>query len=195
MTVNLDPASPSSQDEPEPASPCDDPPERAVSNNELSVGVALSPKVSHRVDSSGIAWIIEHARLAGRELRLAGEMRVRVIDDAEMSKLHEEHLADASTTDVMTFDLANGAAAEGQPMDADAHVCVDEAARRASELGHPVERELLLYVVHAMLHCVGHDDHDDDSYARMHAFEDEILERIGVGRTFAVGNRDSEAKP
>ena len=195
MTVNLDPASPSSQDEPEPASPCDDPPERASSKNELCVGVALSPAVSQRIDGSGIAWIIEHARLAGRELKLTGELRVRVIDDGEMAALHEKHLGEASTTDVMTFDLAEGTAARGKAMDADAHVCVDEAARRASELGHPVERELLLYVVHAMLHCLGHDDHDDESYARMHAFEDLILERIGVGKTFAVENRESEAKP
>ncbi len=122
-------------------------------------------------------------------------MRVRVIGDAEMASLHEDYLGDASTTDVMTFDYAEGASVRGEPMDADAHVCIDEAARRATEFGHTVERELLLYVVHAMLHCIGHDDHDDESYTRMHAAEDQILERIGVGRTFAVGHRDPEAKP
>ena len=59
-------------------------------------------------------------------------------------------------------------------------------AARPTRRSHPVERELLLYIIHGILHCLGEDDHDDDAYARMHAREDDLLEAIGVGRTFAA---------
>jgi len=197
MTVHLDAALPANQDDPEPASPCDDPPERSQSDPVafagLHVDVALSASIADRVDSSGVAWLIEHSRKTGQELALQGELRVRIVGDAEMAAMHERHLGDPSTTDVMTFDLSEGAAVRNGTLDVDVLACIDEADRRAKDLGHPVERELLLYVVHAILHCLGHDDHDEASYARMHAREDEILERIGVGRTFAVELRDRSA--
>jgi probable rRNA maturation factor len=113
-----------------------------------------------------------------------GEVRVRIIDDAEMSAAHLKYSNIPGTTDVLTFDLTDGASADGEPLDVDILVCIDEASRQAGARHHTVERELLLYILHGVLHCLGHDDHDDTAYARMHALEDEILEAIGVGRTF-----------
>jgi probable rRNA maturation factor len=64
---------------------------------------------------------------------------------------------------------------------------VDEAGRQSAVRGHTVEQELLLYVVHGVLHCLGHDDHDPDAAARMHAEEDRVLAAVGVGVTYARG--------
>ena len=63
-------------------------------------------------------------------------------------------------------------------------VCVDEARRRAAELNHSVERELLLYCIHGVLHCAGFDDQTESGFAAMHAEEDRILNLVGVGATF-----------
>ncbi|MEM9372899.1 MAG: rRNA maturation RNase YbeY, partial [Planctomycetota bacterium] len=99
---------------------------------------------------------------------------------------HEHHTGVPGTTDVLTFDLRSeeARATEVRTLDADITVCVDEARRRGRELRHEPRRELLLYVIHGVLHCLGHDDHDPTAFDRMHAAEDELLERIGVGRTF-----------
>jgi ssRNA-specific RNase YbeY (16S rRNA maturation enzyme) len=45
---------------------------------------------------------------------------------------------------------------------------------------------LLLYVVHALLHCLGHDDHEEQAAEAMHRMEDAVLESIGVGPVFRV---------
>jgi probable rRNA maturation factor len=181
MFVQLDHETPAGKDEPEPASSAEEPPERADVAGRLVVDLSLSDC------AAGLdrAWLAGHARRVGDVLGLSGELRVRVVGDAEMAAAHQAHLGDPTTTDVMTFDLADGAAADGEPVDADVLVCVDEATRQAGEHGFTVERELLLYIVHAVLHCLGHDDHDDEAYARMHALEDELLEAVGVGATFA----------
>ncbi len=116
-----------------------------------------------------------------------GEVRVRLVGDEEMAAAHERHTGVSGTTDVLTFDLSDG---DGW-LDVDILVCVDEAARQGLQRGISAERELLLYIVHGVLHCLGYDDHTDEQSRRMHAREDEILERIGVGATYAAEREDS----
>lgn len=121
------------------------------------------------------------------ELGARGEVRVRIVGDQEMAGAHERFAGEAGTTDVLTFDLAEGGAAGGRPLDVDILVCFDEAARQAKERGHDEAMELLLYVLHGILHCLGHDDHTEAGYARMHAEEDRVLARLGIGPVFARG--------
>ena len=112
-----------------------------------------------------------------------GRVSIRIVDDSEMTDLNRRfHDAD-ETTDVLTFcdTPASG------PIDADLALCADEAARQASERGHSIDRELLLYALHGLLHCCGFDDADDDGFDAMHAEEDRILDAIGVGATFTSG--------
>jgi probable rRNA maturation factor len=128
-------------------------------------------------------WIEDHARRAIAGLGATGEVRVRVVGDEAMAAAHSGFAGVEGTTDVLTFDLAE----PGQSsLDVDILVCIDEARRQAAARGHGVERELLLYIVHGVLHCLGHDDHDPAAAARMHAEEDRILESLGVGATYAA---------
>jgi probable rRNA maturation factor len=73
----------------------------------------------------------------------------------------------------------------GEPIDADVACCLDEAERRADSLGHERARELVLYALHGLLHVAGFDDHDEESFQRMHAEEDRLLESVGLGAIFA----------
>lgn len=153
-------------------------PGRDAASAEILDPSALLPEPALR-------WVRARAADAARELArrfaISGEARVLLVDDARMARVHEDHSGIAGTTDVLTFDLAPD---DDTLLDADVFVCVDEAARRAADLAHPVEREVLLYTLHAMLHGIGHDDTDDASYHAMHRVEDEILTAIGVGATF-----------
>ncbi len=142
-----------------------------------------------RLGRTPIVWLRERALAALAELRASGEVRVRIVGDTEMAEAHERYSGVPGTTDVLTFDLREAPGEGGGPLDTDLLVCIDEAARRAAELGHEVERELLLYIVHGVLHCLGHDDADDDSSAQMHAEEDRVLEAIGVGAVYRPGAR------
>ena len=135
-----------------------------------------------RVGAEDLAWVSVRLDEALAELGAVGELRVAVIADAEMADAHERHSGVAGTTDVLTFDLGE----PGGPLDVDVLVCVDEAERRAAELGHPARHELLLYGVHAALHCLGHDDKRPDAADAMHAEEDRVLRAIGVGAIFSA---------
>lgn len=120
-----------------------------------------------------------------------GSVRVRIVDDAEMIEAHKRFCDLDTTTDVLTFDLAShDTAFHTKTLDTDLIVCADEARRQAQQRGHPITHELLLYVVHGVLHCLGHDDHDHDAYARMHAREDELLTAAGIGPVFSAELRE-----
>ncbi len=142
---------------------------------------------TRRLPPDALAWLADHSQRAMTHLHLLGEIRARIVDDSEMTEAHRRHCAVDGTTDVITFDLREDTTPQSnQPFDTDLILCLDEAQRQADLRNHPVERELLLYIVHAILHCLGHNDHDDQSYQIMHAREDEILAALGVGATFAV---------
>ena len=76
---------------------------------------------------------------------------------------------------------------DGEPVEGDVVVCVDEARRQAVNRGHEVRAEVLLYAVHGLLHLLGYDDHEPDSAAAMHDREDTLLAALGVGRVYAAG--------
>lgn len=141
-------------------------------------------------DAIDLAWLRDHVASIIPMLKVAvARLAVAIVADAEMTRLHREHCGIDSTTDVLTFSDVK----PGEPIDVDIAVCVDEAKRQAAVRGHSVERELLLYVVHGLLHCAGYDDHDEASHRAMHAEEDRILSAIGVGATFAADPPSGEA--
>lgn len=144
---------------------------------------------SNALSGAELAWLMAKGRQAAKSMDVGGEVRATILDDDAMAAAHERWTGHAGPTDVLTSDLAEGDSARSRLLDVDILLGMGEAQRRGAELGHPAVRELLLYLVHGMLHCLGHDDHDPEAFDRMHRVEDEVLTAIGVGPTFAQGPR------
>ena len=124
-----------------------------------------------------------HALLRSR----LADLSLALVGDATMSRLHRQFLKKTGPTDVLTFELEHDAA--GSVTSGEVVTCVPEAARQARRLGVSVERELLLYALHGMLHLSGFDDRTASEFRAMHRMEDDILTRLGLGATFAVAPR------
>lgn len=148
------------------------------------------------VDADGldarVAWLVRRAAgdavsLLQRAARAAaaaegargGSLSIAVVGARRMASLHLRHSGISGPTDVLTFDLSRGNRLDGEIV-----VCAAVAARRAAERGIPFASELALYVVHGVLHLCGYDDHTPRGFQRMHAREDEVLARLGLGRVF-----------
>lgn len=171
---------PSSNDDPGPSRSGDASAPAGASEAGPAVVAILDP---HRLlGEPGVSWLASMSRAAIRRLGLTGEVRVRLVDDAEMSRAHQAYCGVPGTTDVITFSLSE----DPSVLDADLFVCVEEARRQSGRRGLLVERELLLYVVHGVVHCMGLDDHQEQDAARMHEIEDGVLTALGVGATYAA---------
>ena len=129
----------------------------------------------------------------------AGTWAILLLDDRRMDQLHRRTMNIPGTTDVLTFDHRHSAArtaagrpgAPRSPLALQTVVCVEEARRQAKERGHPMRHELLLYMVHSLLHVTGYDDSAPTAARRMHRKEDDILRRLGVGPVFYRRRRKS----
>lgn len=133
-----------------------------------------------KAGSSAVPFLRRHVRGANALLpHSLKEVSIALVDDATMSKLHQQFMNIAGPTDVLTF-----------PMDETNHsgeivICVPEARRRAKEQHGSVRNELLLYAIHGMLHLCGMDDRTQKGFERMHRMEDKILTRLGIGPVFS----------
>lgn len=142
------------------------------------------------IEPSQAAWLTEHAQRLMHHLQLRGELRVELVDDPDMSTAHEKWLGDPTTTDVLTFDLRESA--DDPELDTDLLLCVDEARRQAQARSLPLEHELLLYITHGLLHCLGYDDHTQADSTTMHQREDELLAAIGLPAIYAPAEPPTE---
>ncbi len=93
-------------------------------------------------------------------------LEVSLVPDAEIARIHGEFLGDPAPTDVITF-------GHGEII-----VGVEVAAREARERGWPLERELLLYVIHGLLHLKGLDDGTPGEREEMTRAQEAILDAV-----------------
>ncbi len=168
-------------------------PTPSISDDPKPGGGSAAPAVVDVADGTGrcaeadIAWVKSKLEAAMHVLDVRGTLRVRIVGDDEMAKAHAEFLEIDGTTDVLTFDLREDPL--DPVLDVDILACLDEATRQATRRGHEPRAEILLYGVHGLLHCLGHDDHDEAAAARMHAEEDRVLTRLGLGAVYAREER------
>jgi probable rRNA maturation factor len=120
--------------------------------------------------------------LAERILREAGvgsgSLSIAVVDDPTIHQLNRQFLEHDYPTDALSFLFER----EQDHLEGEVIVSADTAVRVAAELGWPAEDELLLYVVHATLHLVGHDDATDELRTAMRNEERRYLAALGIDR-------------
>jgi probable rRNA maturation factor len=121
------------------------------------------------------------AFVAGQEGYGLADVDLAIVDAAEMAELNRRHLHAAGPTDVLSFDLSE---AGKSGLSAQIIVCADVAARQGPLRGLSPQHELMLYVVHGLLHLMGYEDHTVRGAARMHAREDALLTAFGTGPAF-----------
>lgn len=149
-------------------------------------------------------------------------LHVAIVDADEIARLHQSFLGRSGPTDVLAFDLLNGAEGKGKeraaihrpirngppgagtrgndgvsgPIEGDIVVSADAARQEAKRRGHGVAAELALYTLHGLLHLLGYDDHREEDAAYMHEVEDRILASVGIGAIYgtqpSVPNRGTE---
>lgn len=119
--------------------------------------------------------------LPGNHLRMVS---VALVGDSKMSALHARSHGLAEPTDVLTYPLE--CTDQGNVTEGEIVICVGEARRRAGPDTMACRRELLLYLLHGLLHLCGMDDREPDDARRMHTTEDRLLVKLGIGPVYSA---------
>jgi probable rRNA maturation factor len=118
------------------------------------------------------AWVARRYGISSLQVSIA------IVDDPTIHALNREHLDHDWPTDVISFVFESDD--ETGRVEGEIIASVDTAARLAPAAGWRAEDELLLYVVHGLLHLAGLDDIEPEDQAEMRAAERDCLTELGV---------------
>lgn len=110
--------------------------------------------------------VLEVALLPGSPLVQLDEVEVSLVDDATIADVHLRFMDIPGATDVITFDHG------------EIHISVETTRSQAEEFGNDFERELMLYIIHGLLHLSGHEDASEAGLTMMNRHQQEILEKV-----------------
>jgi probable rRNA maturation factor len=102
------------------------------------------------------------ARVLLTELEIENaELGIALVGAKEMARVNWNFLRHEGSTDVITFDHAEKRKAESgkrKSLHGELFICVDDAVAQAKKFKTNWQSEVVRYVVHGVLHLVGHDD-------------------------------------
>lgn len=125
-------------------------------------------------------WI--SAVLTQEGCKLETALTCVLTNDAQIQMLNQRYRDTDAPTDVLAFAASEGPVLimpdDQPPYLGDIIISLSTAQRQAIEVGHPLERELALLVVHGCLHLLGYDHADVDERSSMWSVQDLILRSI-----------------
>ncbi len=138
-------------------------PEITVSNRRKTV----------RVSSARLRRLVEFVSAA--EERRIDSIDVAIVDADEIESLNRRYLGRDEVTDVLSFDLSE---AGSHGLNAQIIVCGDVVVEQGPRHDLSAEDELMLYVIHGLLHLTGWDDAEAGPAERMKTRQEELLAKF-----------------
>ncbi len=143
----------------------------------------LNRQRSRKLDSRRLRKIT--LALLGELQVVEAEFGVTFVADEEMTLVNETFLQHEGSTDVITFDHTTtqnsrrkSARAEHNSLHGELFICVDEAIRQAKRFRTTWQAELTRYIVHGVLHLLGHDDHRATDRREMKREENRLVRKL-----------------
>ena len=94
------------------------------------------------------------------------EVEVSIVDDESIARVHEEFMDIPGATDVITFDHG------------EIHISIETANRQADEYFNDRDAEIMLYILHGLLHLAGHEDATEEGMEVMDMHQQELLDLV-----------------
>lgn len=140
----------------------------ARGRGQASEVVVVNANKSFRINESFIKKIAEHTL---KILRKTGAKKLDIVflSDPAIRQLNKRYKNRNSATDVLSFDLGSF----GQIL-----ISSDTALKNSARFKSSFEEELVLYVIHGILHLFGYDDTTDAAKRMMSDKEERLLERL-----------------
>lgn len=97
------------------------------------------------------------------------QLDICIMNAESMAHLNESFVNHEGVTDVITFDFRDEMYDEScsEEVAGEIYVCPAVAHDRAEEFGNCFDDELILYMIHGMLHLFGYNDKTDEDQADM----------------------------
>jgi probable rRNA maturation factor len=143
----------------------------------MVVNIQLSDGVNSPLEPNRIKFA------ASQAMQMAGappdsELTIVLTDDEELHRLNQQFLEIDAATDVLSFPADFIDPDSHHPYLGDILVSVERAHQQAELQGHSARQELLLLIVHGILHLLGYDHAEEVERERMWSLQDQILSQL-----------------
>jgi probable rRNA maturation factor len=105
------------------------------------------------------------------------DLSLSLVGDAEIQDVNARFLGHDRPTDVISFDYADSPG--GERVSGEVIVSAECAVRVAQEHGGDATAELMLYVIHGILHLRGFDDQEVEDASAMWRRQSELMRELG----------------
>jgi probable rRNA maturation factor len=105
------------------------------------------------------------------------EISLAFVDNPTIHRLNRQFLKHDEPTDVLTFPLSEP---NSRTLVGELVLGVEVAKAEGESRGHDVQAELILYVIHGLLHLCGYDDKTPDEVFAMRQRERYHLAQLGL---------------
>ena len=115
------------------------------------------------------------------------ELGINLVGAKEMARVNWRFLQHEGSTDVIMFDHAEKRKAESgkrKILHGELFICLDDAVTQAREFDSSWQSEVVRYLVHGVLHLLGHDDLQPDLRRKMKRAENRLVRRLE--KTFSL---------
>jgi probable rRNA maturation factor len=140
-----------------------------------------------RLDKKMILQVVR--RVIKEEGRSAKSLSIVLTDNRHIRDLNREYLGRDGITDVISFPLEDldwpGGHCSNGGINGEIIASAELAVQQAQTTNTDPRAELMLYLVHGLLHLMGYDDRKPEQARQMHAREDALLEDLGFGCVYA----------
>lgn len=127
--------------------------------------------------------------ISGRVLRLIGAspagLAITFVNSRLIRKLNNRFKSEDRATDVLSFALERPGAAPASPY-CDIIISVDAACANAEKYSTTATEELVLYIIHGILHLFGYDDLTERGFKKMLEKQNGILRRLCRSRRLST---------
>jgi probable rRNA maturation factor len=123
------------------------------------------------------------------------ELGITLVGTKEMARVNWQFLRHEGSTDVITFDHSNPESRIQNPelkFHGELFVCVDDAVAQAKQFGTNWPAEVVRYIVHGVLHLLGHDDLEPALRRQMKRAENRLVRRLA--KRFSLAQLSCVAK-
>jgi probable rRNA maturation factor len=146
------------------------------------IQVLIRPPFSRRMSVRRVERIV-HAVLSAENVSTEAGLAVVITDNDEIQRLNRAFRGIDASTDVLSFgqdptDQVFVVAPDEPPYLGDVIISYPQAEVQAVENGWSTEQELMLLIVHGVLHLMGYDHATPEDEARMWERQDAILAAI-----------------
>jgi probable rRNA maturation factor len=149
--------------------------------------MAVTVEIRKAVRGLDASRLERFAGSAQRAVGLRGEVAVVLTSSSEMKRMNGWFRGKNKPTDVLSF-----VAEDIRGYAGDISISADIAKQNADRLGHPLEDEIKVLVLHGMLHLAGYD-HENDK-GEMARKEQQLRIKLGLPATLTERARVKAAR-